>query len=76
MGMYDTVLVPCPICGTMEEAQSKSGECFLGVYELHKAPLDVLADVNRHAPFTCLNCRTMFEVKIDSFPSAVRVNHS
>lgn len=64
MGMYDTVLVPCPKCGTPEHFQTKSGPCGLITYELHNAPDDVLLDVNRHAPYTCRNCRTRFEVQL------------
>ena len=62
MGIYDTVLVPCPKCGGVEYAQSKSGECELKDYALDDAPLDVLVDVNRHAPFQCERCSTVFEV--------------
>ena len=42
MGMYDTVRVPCPKCGTREDFQSKSGECNLDVFPLEKAPKSVL----------------------------------
>lgn len=64
MGMFDSVMVPCPSCGTKIEAQSKSGACVLGVYDLENAPADVLADVNRHAPFLCGACGTTFYVNI------------
>lgn len=64
MGMFDTVFVPCPKCGVKYPAQSKSGDCGLYTYELEKAPNDVLADVNRHAPFKCENCESEFEVKL------------
>lgn len=63
MGMFDTVLVPCPNCGKLEEVQSKGGECLLFTYELNEAPFDVLSDVNRHAPFNCENCDTNFKVE-------------
>ena len=62
MGVYDTVLVPCPICGTEAEFQSKSGPCRLTVYRLWEAPADVLANVNRHAPQTCEKCGAVFDV--------------
>jgi hypothetical protein len=64
MGCYDTVLVPCPKCGEMEDFQSKGGDCFLAVYDLDKAPVEVLSDVNRHAPVTCEKCGTVFGVMI------------
>lgn len=62
MGCYDTVIIPCPNCGEPYAAQSKGGKCFLDNYSLDNAPQDVLADVNRHAPFTCDQCETIFEV--------------
>ena len=61
MGLYDTIAVPCPKCGELYPAQSKSGACEMKDYELDKAPSDVLADVNRHAPFEC-ECGAVFEV--------------
>lgn len=79
MGMFDTVLVPCPRCGTKHEAQSKGGSCTLMEFELTATPQDVLADVNRHAPFTCENCGVTFMVVLTpmtiivSVPSVVTV---
>jgi RNase P subunit RPR2 len=61
MGCYDTVIVPCPKCGTEAEFQSKGGDCLLRVYSLADCPEDVLSDVNRHAPYTCEKCGTIFE---------------
>jgi len=64
MGMYDSVNVPCPKCGTESEFQSKGGDCLLNVYTLDNCPMDVLSDVNRHAPNDCEKCGTRFYVKI------------
>ena len=64
MGMFDTVLVPCPKCGTKEEFQSKSGECFLQVVELENCPPDIFADINRHSPYSCSNCDSTFQVDL------------
>jgi len=63
MGCFDTVLIDCPNCGEEYEAQSKGGECTLSYYTLENCPMDVLEDVNRHAPFTCDNCKTKFKVE-------------
>lgn len=63
MGMYDSVLVPCPKCGTESEFQSKSGNCDLTTYKLAEAPLEVLTDINRHAPNTCEKCGTLYGVE-------------
>lgn len=65
MGMYDTVMVPCPKCEQLEEFQSKSGPCHLDTYDLGSAPADVLMNVNRHAPATCRKCGTKFEVHVE-----------
>ena len=73
MGAYDTILVPCPTCGEKEEAQSKSGDCLLRTFELDKCPIDVLPDVNRHAPFTCNKCKTVFEVKLFTSYEVVKI---
>ena len=64
MGMYDIVMVPCPQCGTRAAFQSKGGDCTLTTYELDEAPLDVLQDVNRHAPWKCLDYDTSFHVDV------------
>lgn len=64
MGMFDTVLVKCPSCGTRNEFQTKSGECCLLVHNLEDCPDDMLGDVNRHAPVACDECGTIFQVDI------------
>lgn len=63
MGVYDSVVVPCPDCGEGYLAQSKGGVCGCATYDLAEAPADVLTDVNRHAPFKC-NCGCLFYVKL------------
>jgi hypothetical protein len=62
MGMYDTVNIPCPKCETLNEFQSKGGDCLLSCYTLEDVPNDVLLDINRHSPITCRNCNTKYEV--------------
>lgn len=59
MGMYDSVMVPCPECGERAEFQSKGGDCTLAVYQLEDAPADVLSDADRHSPLECKKCATM-----------------
>jgi endogenous inhibitor of DNA gyrase (YacG/DUF329 family) len=68
MGMYDTIMVPCPTCGTRAEAQSKSGDCDLGVFNLEAASPSAVGDVNRHAPFICEKCGGRFEVRFIATP--------
>jgi uncharacterized Zn-finger protein len=64
MGMFDSVYVPCPKCGALNEFQSKGGDCLLNEYTLENAPANVLLDMNRHSPATCQNCGTKYEVKL------------
>ena len=71
-GIYDNVFVPCPNCGKEYCAQSKgSWDKSLREFKLRLAPVDVLADVNRHAPFKCERCGVYFMV--DFLPQVVEV---
>ena len=65
MGCYDSILLPCPKCGEIYEAQSKSGACLLEIYDFKDTPTDVMENVNRHAPFTCFGCGTIFKVEFN-----------
>lgn len=71
MGVYDTVMVPCPTCGERAEFQSKSGNCLLETFALEDAPDVVLLDVNRQAPMRCRKCNTLFAVDVDVRPRRV-----
>jgi len=68
MGVFDSVMVPCPKCGQREEFQSKSGPCALAVYNLEDAPDSVLMNINRHAPIACGKCGAVFEVELGGEP--------
>lgn len=74
MGMFDSVMVPCPECGTKNEFQSKGGDCILAVYELDNCPPDVMSNINRHSPHTCARCGIAYEVSgtAPGVPVAVR----
>jgi endogenous inhibitor of DNA gyrase (YacG/DUF329 family) len=62
MGLFDSVMVPCPDCGFISEFQSKSSyERRCRVFALKDAPEDVLLDVNRYAPLKC-DCGAFFYV--------------
>ena len=63
MGFFDSVMVPCPKCGVRSEFQTKSGDCNMDIFEYPDVPEDVLWDVNRHSPNTCLKCGTKFQIK-------------
>lgn len=45
MGMFDSLMVPCPKCGAMVEFQSKAGECILAEYTIEDCPIVILADL-------------------------------
>jgi hypothetical protein len=63
MGVFDSVLVSCPKCSTLNVVQSKSGPCRLDYYHLDEAPVEVLADINRH-PVSCIDCGTPYHVEV------------
>lgn len=65
MGLFDTIIVKCPKCGDEQQCQTKSGPCDLGQFTLADAPDDVLANVNRHAPFYC-DCGAVFMVNVST----------
>ena len=71
MGCYETIEVPCPKCGEIEYAQSKSGPCVMTNYKLNNVPVDVLQGINRHAPFKCHKCHTYFHVEFSIAPLAL-----
>lgn len=73
MGMFDEVRVPCPTCGKTAYFQSKGGDCLLVTYELHKAPDNVLSNINRHSPYICEACRTPFKVEINPVVRVVKL---
>lgn len=53
MGCYDTIEFPCPACGKIIYAQTKSGVCVLASYKHTDVPIDAAQDANRHAPYEC-----------------------
>lgn len=67
MGCFDSVIVKCPSCKKEVEFQSKSGDCTLSRYTLEEAPEDVLKDVNRHSPVSCLGCDAKLVVVVSTF---------
>lgn len=80
MGMYDTIMVPCPECKALYGAQTKSGACFMETYQLEDAVKGTdmeaqaaLLDVNRHAPFVCGTCGTAFKIDLRIAISAIPV---
>lgn len=59
MGCYDTVMAPCPQCGTKAEFQSKAGACELDTFEMNDAPPKILLDIEGDRA-TCEKCGIVF----------------
>lgn len=45
MGMFDSVLTPCPKCSVNMEFQSKAWNCDMDVYTIENAPAAILWDI-------------------------------
>ena len=60
MSCYDIVKIPCPKCGELVEAQTKSGECNQKEYLGGGAPARLLAELDEEV-FKCSNCESVFE---------------
>lgn len=68
MGMFDSVYVTCPRCGSSVEFQSKAGECYLRTYSNQEVPTEIAADLNDTSE-RC-KCGALVTVRA-SLPSAV-----
>lgn len=69
--MFDTYLVKCPKCGTINDEQSKSGPCILGVYELKDADDLEIAYAFDGLEFKCESCGTKYRTINKSKPTIV-----
>lgn len=55
MGMFDSVMVPCPRCKEdVIEFQSKAGDCSLVDYSPHSVPMEIALSLDG----TSESCRT------------------
>ena len=55
MGMFDSVMVPCPTCGNKVEFQTKAGDCLMNTFGLDDAPGNILRDIVND-PEYCAGC--------------------
>lgn len=55
MGMFDSVIVRCPVCRAKVEFQSKAGECLLNEYAPANAPEEIADDLDG-AHWRCQRC--------------------
>lgn len=67
MGLFDSVMVPCPKCDKPVEFQSKAGECCCAVYSLADAPAEILADI-MNCPEYCEKCGQWFALIDPRYP--------
>lgn len=63
MGLFDSVWIACPGCGTAIEFQSKAGECTLTYYSMDDAPLKILADIDGDSEY-CPKCERVARFRI------------
>lgn len=59
MGLFDSVMVPCPKCSKPVEFQSKEDEAYMNVYSLENAPTRILYDI-MNWPEYCESCGQWF----------------
>lgn len=70
MGMFDSVYVDCPKCGTDIEFQSKAGDCILGTYNLNNAPQEILEDIEGDVE-ECHKCGETVKILFEASTKAV-----
>jgi predicted RNA-binding Zn-ribbon protein involved in translation (DUF1610 family) len=63
MGMFDSVWVNCPKCGSVIQFQSKAGECALIDYGLNDAPPRVLGSLDGDTE-TCPDCGSVIIIRV------------
>lgn len=63
MGLYKTVLITCPECHDVTEAQSKAGPEGSDIYEIEDAPLDILIDL-QHQVIKCHTCQHYMKIQL------------
>lgn len=67
MGLFDSVMVPCPKCKKHVEFQSKAWECQMNVYTLETAPAEILTDI-MNDPEYCQSCGNWFALIDPRYP--------
>lgn len=65
MGMYDTVIIPCPKCGAPVGIQSKTGECLLGQFNVDTAPEAVLSGLDHDYLDQCDKCQAYLKCVVE-----------
>lgn len=62
MGMFDSVLIDCPVCQHVNEFQTKSGDCCLGCYNAAAwMPIDLLSGMDHEC---CDKCSHVYHAAV------------
>lgn len=72
MGIFDSVMVPCPVCGEQIEFQSKAGACRGKIYSCESVPVSIASDINGGKE-KCYNCKTTVVLFIADNPERVEM---
>lgn len=72
MGMFDRILVRCPVCAAVNELQTKSGPRLMYTYAAYAVPRDVSADLiqewyyakDKKGLITCEGCQRKLAVTV------------
>jgi len=67
MGLFDSVMVPCPKCGASVEFQHKDDDSGMRVYSLEDAPTYILTEI-LNEPEYCERCGQWFALIDPDFP--------
>jgi len=55
MGMFDEVVVSCPVCKNTVVFQSKAGPCIFRAYNVHEVPIAIALSLEGHKE-ECSGC--------------------
>ena len=64
MGVYNTILVPCPECDNKVEFQTKTGDCSLSIYNISCAPHEDIKGILGRSNY-CKECDTAVNIMKD-----------
>ena len=64
MGVYNTILVPCPECDNKVEFQTKTGDCSLSIYNISCAPYEDIRGIMGCSSY-CRGCDNKVNINED-----------
>lgn len=63
MGLFDSVLMTCPVCHHDVEWQSHAGPCILSLHSTHQVPLAMAQDLDG-VWAQCRGCGKPYELRV------------